>query len=229
MTFPRVSCLAFLLLACSSTSTQTPTDAAVSDKPVTDVPVTDVPVADTPVADVPSIDAPAVDSPAADAPIDRADARDADDAPALDAPSDRPDAPPADAPSDRADVTDVTDAGDVTDAAMCTTGGGCHAFWCGCGRCDPSTITCTPDERGCPLACASACPELTTAVCRCEGGRCGAPVFPDAGVDSGLPLGANCASNDECASGLLCCYPCGIPGCHNRCITPMAGRCPLFP
>jgi hypothetical protein len=38
-----------------------------------------------------------------------------------------------------------------------------------------------------------------------------------------------------CMPGLRCCYPCGIEGCHNRCITPCtqgpacAGGCPLFP
>ena len=34
-----------------------------------------------------------------------------------------------------------------------------------------------------------------------------------------------------CAPGLRCCYPCGIPGCENKCIKPDPGTnmCPLFP
>ena len=44
-----------------------------------------------------------------------------------------------------------------------------------------------------------------------------------------------CASDQECPSGLLCCYPCGIApdpetnACANRCLAPMNGHCPLFP
>lgn len=151
---------------------------------------------------------------------------------------------------DVADVVDVADARDVVDVAVvadvadvpsidagrCDPAAGCHAFWCGCGRCDPSTITCTPDARGCPLACASACPELDTAVCACSGGTCGAPVLADAGSDAGadaggLAAGEPCSGDEVCATGLLCCYPCGIPGCVNRCGAPdpHTGRCPLLP
>ncbi len=40
---------------------------------------------------------------------------------------------------------------------------------------------------------------------------------PDAGPD-GLPEGAACGGDlGTCAEGLSCCYPCGIPGCENRC------------
>jgi hypothetical protein len=38
-----------------------------------------------------------------------------------------------------------------------------------------------------------------------------------------------CVTNADCAAGTLCCYPCGIPGCKNQCLTPMNGMCPLFP
>lgn len=40
-----------------------------------------------------------------------------------------------------------------------------------------------------------------------------------------------CGSSDECSQGQLCCYPCGIAGCKNRCIDPdpVRGGCPLFP
>jgi hypothetical protein len=37
-----------------------------------------------------------------------------------------------------------------------------------------------------------------------------------------------CTSNDQCPAGQLCCYPCGIDGCSNMCITAVKGRCPLF-
>lgn len=38
-----------------------------------------------------------------------------------------------------------------------------------------------------------------------------------------------CTSNAQCPTGKLCCYPCGIDGCTNQCLTPIKGRCPLFP
>jgi hypothetical protein len=48
--------------------------------------------------------------------------------------------------------------------------------------------------------------------------------------EGGLPEGSDCTSTPECASGLACCYPCGIPGCHDKCIKVDAdGKCPLFP
>lgn len=37
-----------------------------------------------------------------------------------------------------------------------------------------------------------------------------------------------CTSNAQCPTGTLCCYPCGIDGCTNQCLTPVKGRCPLF-
>jgi hypothetical protein len=37
-----------------------------------------------------------------------------------------------------------------------------------------------------------------------------------------------CTSNDQCPRGTLCCYPCGIDGCTNQCVTPIKGRCPLY-
>jgi len=52
----------------------------------------------------------------------------------------------------------------------------------------------------------------------------------------GLPEGAVCESDAQCAEGLLCCYPCGIQGCQNRCTAPCdetepwcGGGCPLYP
>jgi hypothetical protein len=46
----------------------------------------------------------------------------------------------------------------------------------------------------------------------------------------GLEAGAGCTSDSQCGAGLKCCYPCGIVGCHNECLTPdPGGRCPAFP
>ena len=40
-----------------------------------------------------------------------------------------------------------------------------------------------------------------------------------------------CDTDDDCPQGQLCCYPCGIDGCHNVCMAPLrkGGGCPLFP
>ncbi len=48
----------------------------------------------------------------------------------------------------------------------------------------------------------------------------------------GLGEGEVCQDNpDGCAPGLLCCYPCGVPDCMNKCIKPDPNTqmCPLFP
>lgn len=40
-----------------------------------------------------------------------------------------------------------------------------------------------------------------------------------------------CDTDDDCPPNQLCCYPCGIDGCHNICMAPLrkGGGCPLFP
>lgn len=39
-----------------------------------------------------------------------------------------------------------------------------------------------------------------------------------------------CSSHDDCPTGQLCCYPCGIPDCEFVCMTPWRkGICPLIP
>jgi len=39
-----------------------------------------------------------------------------------------------------------------------------------------------------------------------------------------------CQEDLQCPFGLKCCYPCGIPGCENRCSPPdQNGNCPAFP
>ncbi len=34
---------------------------------------------------------------------------------------------------------------------------------------------------------------------------------------TGANVGGNCNSDQDCISGLVCCYPCGVEGCHNKC------------
>lgn len=41
--------------------------------------------------------------------------------------------------------------------------------------------------------------------------------------------GILCDNNSQCPAGTLCCYPCGIPGCHDECIAPLNGHCPHYP
>jgi len=38
-----------------------------------------------------------------------------------------------------------------------------------------------------------------------------------------------CATDADCPTGQLCCYPCGIEGCTKTCTKPLRGRCPLYP
>ena len=45
----------------------------------------------------------------------------------------------------------------------------------------------------------------------------------------GLSEGSICTETAQCASGLLCCYPCGIEGCVNQCTVPSEESCPLYP
>lgn len=58
----------------------------------------------------------------------------------------------------------------------------------------------------------------------------------DASALDGAPArqsGETCgqsAAGARCASGLMCCYPCGIPGCEFRCeFVPRHGACLLRP
>ncbi len=44
-----------------------------------------------------------------------------------------------------------------------------------------------------------------------------------------LLAATSCTSNSQCPTGTLCCYPSGIPGCHDECVTPVDGHCPRYP
>ncbi|MBI5514811.1 MAG: hypothetical protein HY909_13635 [Deltaproteobacteria bacterium] len=157
------------------------------------------------------------------------------DRPAMDTAVDTaPDRSLVDSAPDRSMMDTVVDTG--TDRPSVDTGSACfpflpcRAYWCGCGRCNPAEITCVGDVRGCPLACPGVCPELATTACHCVGGTCTREA-PGVDAGGGGGPGAECRSGGDCALGLLCCYPCGIPGCRNRCSPPdpRTGRCPFFP
>lgn len=105
---------------------------------------------------------------------------------------------------------------------------GCQALpvapqYCGCdGRTIQQTSACLPDR---PYRAMGACPDAGPV----DAGSADASADVTASDGGGLPLGAECTGGATCAAGLLCCYPCGIPGCVNRCSTPLGGRCPLLP
>lgn len=56
-----------------------------------------------------------------------------------------------------------------------------------------------------------------------------APVDLFADSFEGLSEGSVCTQDADCANGLLCCYPCGIPGCENQCTVPVDNMCLLVP
>jgi hypothetical protein len=39
----------------------------------------------------------------------------------------------------------------------------------------------------------------------------------------------SCNVDGDCAPPQLCCYPCGVPGCKNKCTMPVGGACPKVP
>ena len=48
-------------------------------------------------------------------------------------------------------------------------------------------------------------------------------------LPSPIFLATFCATDADCPTGQLCCYPCGIDGCNKTCTKPLRGRCPLYP
>lgn len=80
---------------------------------------------------------------------------------------------------------------------------------------DCSTIGC-----GAPTICGEACTE-PCGCCPCaDGEEMGATHVCSGGCFAPRGTGATgdvCTATPDCASGLSCCYPCGIPGCTNVC------------
>jgi hypothetical protein len=65
----------------------------------------------------------------------------------------------------------------------------------------------------------------------CTGGVCTIAYCAATASDAGPATdGGACTSDTDCTTGLKCCYPCGVQGCTNKCITPLAGNtCPHYP
>lgn len=91
-----------------------------------------------------------------------------------------------------------TDAGPMADAGIDCSSVGCGAAPI-CGQACDAPCGCCPCTDG---------EEMGTGYV-CEGG-CFAPRGSGA---SGDP----CTTTSACGAGLSCCYPCGTPGCSNRC------------
>jgi hypothetical protein len=121
--------------------------------------------------------------------------------------------------------------GPCTTDAQCGSGSLCGfpvADGCSAnGSCFATTgVTCQVYMAGC------AC-DGTEVNLVCNGlpnGYASKPILHSGTCQSGPEAGAACAMDSDCSAGLKCCYPCGIPGCHNECLQPAAnGMCPLFP
>ncbi|NUN15015.1 MAG: hypothetical protein HUU55_15405 [Myxococcales bacterium] len=87
--------------------------------------------------------------------------------------------------------------------------------------CEETCETCDNYWQCVSGVCTEACGPVPDPISACEGGQVGDPCGPDGG---------------ECASGLACCYPCGIPDCTFTCTEPCPtgtpgcfGGCFLFP
>ena len=103
------------------------------------------------------------------------------------------------------DVAPDTNGGDAPSDGACA----CAPDWCGCGTCDPTQIVCTKSPPGCPLGCASSCPQLATTTCSCESDRC---------VRSGITGDIACYKDPDCPPGDCCAHagPVGVGG-RGRC------------
>jgi hypothetical protein len=124
----------------------------------------------------------------------------------------------------------------VDAGTACTNSAGCAANEIcgfptaqGCsarGTCFPAPgVTCLAFAAGC--ACNDAVINIT-----CTGLPSGYVAQPllNPGACIQPEGGTGCTFDSQCYPGLKCCYPCGIPGCSNACVTPQAdGSCPLYP
>lgn len=122
------------------------------------------------------------------------------------------------------------------DASLnCNLDSDCSPSWCGCGQCNAADIVCAAVAPRCNLGCPMLeCPALATTGCQCQAGRCvRRNPFLDASADVSAILmeGEVCGvrGGAVCGAGLMCCYPCGVPGCESQCTRPIGGRCPMPP
>ncbi|HEV3189368.1 MAG TPA: hypothetical protein VGY54_02665 [Polyangiaceae bacterium] len=109
-----------------------------------------------------------------------------------------------------------------TGSTVCEYG---HATCCGIAS-SFMTCKCQPGGFSCyqTVECNFICPGSADASSDADAsGRAS-----DTGAGDGAP-GTQCGAAAECMAGLLCCYPCGVAGCHNQCMAPVQGRCPMIP
>ncbi len=119
-------------------------------------------------------------------------------------------------------TTQPMDGKACTGSTICQYG---HATCCGI---ESSFMTCKCQAGGFScyqtVECNFICPGSTDASTDADAnGRAS-----DTGTGDGA-AGTQCTVASQCMQGLLCCYPCGVAGCHNQCMAPVQGRCPLIP
>jgi hypothetical protein len=91
---------------------------------------------------------------------------------------------------------------------------------------------CRPKPTGCPEDCPGVCGcDLQFYCNECMASVAGVDITGgNECIDYGGDVGAPCGTVMDCNTGLLCCYPCGQPGCTNECMDPDPnGSCPMFP
>lgn len=97
---------------------------------------------------------------------------------------------------------------------------------------DPSTGTASTGTTATDTTGASGSTSLETGDTGSSGSSGDSSDSSSSGGGGGIGEGESCQDDpDGCKPGLLCCYPCGIPDCENKCIQPdpQTQMCPQFP
>ena len=106
--------------------------------------------------------------------------------------------------------------------------------WCdlpdGCGFADAQGV-CKKKPEGCTADCPGVCGCDGKIYCNtCSANAVGMDTTGDTSCMGDAGVGQVCSSDNQCQAGLKCCYPCGQPGCQNKCMAAGPnGQCPLFP
>ena len=160
------------------------------------------------------------------------------------------DAPAEDALTDVADLTDSAEVTDVacgaataSECAQCGPPPGGQSLCHGCPYFDPPPECYAVCSAGQCQECLAGAWALVYYDCVKSPSDAGTPdadasateIVDDVTTTGGQP-GDLCDGSGQstCATGLVCCYPCGIPGCQNKCAAPCsgpgcAGGCPIVP